>query len=434
MNVVLVVLDTARKDIFDAEATRLHGLADYTHDWCYSAAHYTLPSHAAMFTGELPSECGVHSKSTDYRQIEGETFFEQGFAESACISASGGFLSEDFNFDRLFDRHLAFSGDDVVSTKGLDPSQYIGEQRRFLKEAVFNNPFWSVANGIKTKLNRALLGHPIPRFGDYGAKAAFDEALRQSPRGDSSFLFLNVIDAHGPFERVWNWERNDVPISWTSRKTSKWDVTNAEEGEYREYVEYYRKMHRAAIQYLDQQVAEFVTDLENQLDDVAVIVTADHGEAIGEHGMVGHQDLVTSVAHVPFLIRNPGIEITTEGPLSLLDLPQIIDSIAAGEDCHISRDVAPVEKIGSFAPPEYESEFWDRKVRSAYKIGEGYRWDSMGNSYRLQTGDSYEDATTIEEVPEWATDVFPTDWEDIEEGELAEYSNEETLRSLGYLE
>src|SRR4051794_30876277 len=66
-NVILLVLDTARADAFEpygAAAGASPAIADVAGDGVvakhmHAAASWTLPSHAAMFTGALPRETGL---------------------------------------------------------------------------------------------------------------------------------------------------------------------------------------------------------------------------------------------------------------------------------------------------------------------------------------------------------------------------------------
>jgi arylsulfatase A-like enzyme len=68
-------------------------------------------------------------------------------------------------------------------------------------------------------------------------------------------------------------------------------------------------MYDAEVAYQDHLLAELLTTLDSPRcrKDTTVIFVADHGEMLGEHGMMGHgfgayQELV----HVPLLIRFPG--------------------------------------------------------------------------------------------------------------------------------
>jgi arylsulfatase A-like enzyme len=65
----------------------------------------------------------------------------------------------------------------------------------------------------------------------------------------------------------------------------------------------------ASIRYLDEQVDRILTTLAERgvLDRTIVIVTSDHGELLGEHGLQGHaRSLYKDVLHVPLFVRYPG--------------------------------------------------------------------------------------------------------------------------------
>lgn len=65
---------------------------------------------------------------------------------------------------------------------------------------------------------------------------------------------------------------------------------------------------------------EALLDQHDILDDAFVAVTADHGEAFGEHGHTEHSSSVfEEQVHVPLLVRLPGVEPTRiQTPVSLL--------------------------------------------------------------------------------------------------------------------
>jgi arylsulfatase A-like enzyme len=59
----------------------------------------------------------------------------------------------------------------------------------------------------------------------------------------------------------------------------------------------------------DTEVARFLAALDELglADRTLVIITADHGEALGEHGLVGHGwFMLEPVLHVPLILRAPG--------------------------------------------------------------------------------------------------------------------------------
>lgn len=70
--------------------------------------------------------------------------------------------------------------------------------------------------------------------------------------------------------------------------------------------------------------------LGNYLVNTIVIVTADHGEAFGEHGCFGHGFLCEELIHVPLIIAGQGIKAGTvvREPIELIDLaPTVADFV-----------------------------------------------------------------------------------------------------------
>ena len=91
-----------------------------------------------------------------------------------------------------------------------------------------------------------------------------------------------------------------------------------------------RGLYLGEVAYVDQHLGELVRGLrERGLDDeVALLVTSDHGEELGDHGYYWHRKRVYEESvRVPLQIRVPGLgsgEVAT--PVTLLDLaPTILD-------------------------------------------------------------------------------------------------------------
>jgi len=67
-------------------------------------------------------------------------------------------------------------------------------------------------------------------------------------------------------------------------------------------------LYDGAIAYLDDKVRELAELLQRRglLDDTLLVVTADHGENLGEHGLLGHVFCVyDTLLHVPLIMRYP---------------------------------------------------------------------------------------------------------------------------------
>ncbi len=81
---------------------------------------------------------------------------------------------------------------------------------------------------------------------------------------------------------------------------------------------------------IDIQIGKVLKKLEDmgELDNTYIIYTADHGIAIGRHGLTGKQNLYEHSWRVPFVVNGPGIKAGTrvEGNIYLLDvLPTLCD-------------------------------------------------------------------------------------------------------------
>ncbi len=82
--------------------------------------------------------------------------------------------------------------------------------------------------------------------------------------------------------------------------------------------------------FVDHQVGRVLDALEKSLvyDRTAIIVTSDHGEAFGEHGMIRHGfELWEELVRVPLIVRVPGVNPRhVQARRSAIDLaPTILD-------------------------------------------------------------------------------------------------------------
>lgn len=142
------------------------------------------------------------------------------------------------------------------------------------------------------------------------------EAARTS--GRPWFLFLHYWDPHTPylppppFDRMFYTgdERDPRHTSMEPVWRSPWFANY-----FREWLdgvrdlEYVKAQYDAAVAYCDLCVAHVLHWLEEHdlLDETAVLIHADHGEELDDHGMwFDHHGLYETNVHVPGLIRLPG--------------------------------------------------------------------------------------------------------------------------------
>ena len=89
-----------------------------------------------------------------------------------------------------------------------------------------------------------------------------------------------------------------------------------------------RDCYDDCIAYLDDQLGRLLESLKSQglLDQTVVIITSDHGESFGVHGVFGHGgSLYLDEVAVPLVILLPGIAAdVVADPVSLRDLPATV--------------------------------------------------------------------------------------------------------------
>lgn len=441
-NVVLIVLDTVRKDTFDRYAPRLERRASTTFDQCRAASSCTVPSHASFMTGELPHQHGVDSFHNDFSRLDRADTFLAALPDHAALGVSANaFAGSPFGFDTLFDQFV-----DVTWTRrfqrGMDPVEFatktdaegLGFYTEFAKEALeHDHPLATVANAVLAQADVSLFSRlPVPTPLDCGTRTLLRRAQRLVEAAEEPFfLFVNLMEAHAPHRNVWGYDQtlHDVPNTWHSiAAIDDWDVLLNGVEPYAEDLANYRKLYAAAVDYLDRTVSAFVDRLlEGTERETTVVVTADHGENLGlpgDGGLFEHKSsLSEGLLHVPLALVNPppGYPERVDRLFSQLDLGRLLSGLARGETPDVCTERAVAERVGTtigatvYRPEMTEAErrYWSRLLRCTYDGETKVVWDSLGNAteYELDRerpsweGPVATDAT----VPDWSTQYFDVD-------------------------
>ncbi|MCC6930212.1 MAG: sulfatase [Gemmatimonadaceae bacterium] len=286
-NVLLIILDTVR----DANMS-LYGYRKPTtpqlerraadavvFDRAFSTAPWTLPSHATLMTGRYPNQVRY-----DWRypvQSEGPTlaelFRDRGYRTGGFV-ANLLYTSRESGIGRGFIDYRDYP----VSLRMIMTHSPLG-QSRFLQNIV----------GVRT---REQVLRVIRRFSLMPSGLPADEPIpavdisnafldwQVQDAGRPFFAFLNYFDAHGPYR---------APSAY-----------------YRQFGDSTKQVDRydAAIAYLDAELGRVLDTLaaRGALDNTVVVITSDHGELFGEHGLKGHANgLYLPLLQVPLIIRFP---------------------------------------------------------------------------------------------------------------------------------
>ena len=137
----------------------------------------------------------------------------------------------------------------------------------------------------------------------------------------------------------------------------------------------WRRLYNAATEHVDREVGRLLAALRQRPDweNTIVVITADHGEMLGEHrDIVGHTlSLHDNITHVPLVVRHPDYPAsrTVQGVVQTLDLyPTLlewsgtpVDAIPAAQLQRPSLSAAlaqPADRGGlAFAEEDYTDSY-----------------------------------------------------------------------------
>ncbi len=309
-NVLLIVLDTVAADHlslygYERDTTpRLRELArrGVVFDMARSPAPWTLPSHASIFTARWPHELNVG----EHKPLDGtyptlaEYLTHHGYATSGFIGNTY-YCNSWFGLARGFNHYEDYYEENVLvsPTEALRCSALGRVLIRQFGAAYNVRPEVTNAPKDARRINRDFLkwldAHPDRPF----------------------FTFLNYLDAHDPYLTPPGAERHfgRVPSSLEEIQTlhgwSKFiheHAAHTDQTPSRDQVELVVDAYDDCLAALDDQIGRLMDELQRRgvLEKTLVILTADHGEALGEHGLFGHgMSLYRPEIHVPMLVLDP---------------------------------------------------------------------------------------------------------------------------------
>jgi choline-sulfatase len=196
------------------------------------------------------------------------------------------------------------------------------------------------------------------------------------------FLVVSFHHPHDPFQptqEYWDlYDGVDIPIPDTPAEIeySAMDVwaneaheTGAVDLRDPDNLRAVRRAYYALVTYIDRKLGELVAAVP---DDTIVVFTSDHGDMLGERGMVQKRCFYEWSARVPLIVRHPdrrdaGTSVAT--PVSLLDLaPTLLDWCGVSE--RLPMDGTSLLEPGAPVFSEYHVE----KVRApCFMVRDGER-------------------------------------------------------------
>lgn len=143
---------------------------------------------------------------------------------------------------------------------------------------------------------------------------------------DPFFMWLHYMDVHYPFQPPERFLRELGIEPLPKRRVAELNGMMQENPEdlSEQDVEDLIELYDGEMRFTDHYIGKVVDELRERdvLDETIVVITADHGEAFGEHGRFGHHPyLYDELLRVPLIVRVPGLEPrTVDQQVSLIDL------------------------------------------------------------------------------------------------------------------
>jgi arylsulfatase A-like enzyme len=290
-------------------------------DHAIAPAPWTLPSHCSFLTGQWPSKLNAH-----WRTVLDPAYPTLAEFLRARGYWTAGFISNTYwcSYESGMNRGFLHYEDYPLTLHTMLGSTVPG--RWIVEHALLPSDYYSV-KWIRSQSRDAG-----------GINRAFLDWLSDQPAADRRpfFAFLNYLDAHEPF----------VPPSLPRQgRIAPFGLRPESRGEHRMLLDYWdrnkldlsprevalaRDAYDDCLAALDQQVGALLDELEHRgvLSETLVIITSDHGEEFGEHGVFNHGfSLYAPAVHVPLLVLSrtgrPGGKAISE-PVSLRDLPATV--------------------------------------------------------------------------------------------------------------
>ncbi|MFC4987902.1 sulfatase family protein [Saliphagus infecundisoli] len=155
--------------------------------------------------------------------------------------------------------------------------------------------------------------------GEYVIERALDALERNA--GDDLFLYVQMWDPHAPYNRtdeeIERFRSVDLPPYPTEddlddhQEWDAWRSAGQMDIEGRDDLNEMLSHYDAEIRYADDQIGRLLARLESRglYDDATIVLTGDHGEEFGEHGVYReHWSTHDGTQHVPLVVKPPSDE------------------------------------------------------------------------------------------------------------------------------
>jgi arylsulfatase A-like enzyme len=297
-SIVVVTIDTLRADHLGSYGyfrDTSPGLDRFAHEAlvfenAYSTAAVTLPAHVALWTSRYPNDTGVFRNKHSFspRQAAAPRLFAQWLRDAGW--RTGAFVS----------------ATPVAADTGL-PNGF----------EVYEGPSYSMRPAAETT----------------------ELALRWLETLDESyFLWVHYFEPHGPYEPPEAFRRFEADADLGAFLAARDFADPADAGVLERH-----DLYDGEIAATDAALSRLLGVLRgrDEWSELSVVILADHGEGLMEHGIAGHAHLGREQLHVPLLIKLPASLGVASGRRSeLASTVDVVPTLAANLGLPVPPEVA----------------------------------------------------------------------------------------------
>jgi len=355
-NILVVVADTARADELQAVTTErsdspLSALANRGGRFrsVFSSAPWTLPAHASLFTGTYTARHATHAGAKRYDgrfDTLAELLSDHGYRTVGITN--NAWVTDEFGLARGFDQFLKVwqyyqtdtdFGEIRLTARGID------QLRRAVSAGISGSVLRNLAN--------AMYGRFLYRRRDYGARRTNRLAaswLDERDRTRPFFMFVNYLEPHLDYRPPESYARPFLPAGMSHAEArdipqSQWEYVAGELELSERELAGLRGLYRGELAYLDDRIGDLLDTVRGATveRETVVVVLGDHGENIGEHGLMDHQySLHETVLHVPLIVAGGPFDGlgTRDDLVQTLDLFSTLLDVAGVDSPHEHQGVS----------------------------------------------------------------------------------------------
>jgi arylsulfatase A-like enzyme len=359
-NILLVVLDATRADAcscYGAQRLTTPSLdmlaaTGTLYEQAISAAPWTLPAFASLFTGFFPNQLNIYERRRLAAGVPtlASVLSEDGYTTFGVTANS--WMGDDFGLQRGFAQfhkmwQLFQNSQDLNELSVLSKApESVSRFRSLLSQWRVGNP---LANLINSAYNRAWAYRR-----DQGSQLVHRVLSWVRTQSSPWFAFVHFMEPHLEYKPPRSLRNRFVQCQAQARQLIQqdqmrmaWRHIAGVERLSDEELATWRDLYFAEVARADAELGKLLVMLDElgQLEQTVVIVTADHGESLGEHGLLSHQyGVYDHLIRVPLVIRyRPGFPAGARIPnqVQTLDLFASILRIAGMDSQHPTSLILP---------------------------------------------------------------------------------------------